>query len=66
VKGCFEQGNGSLFLQVRHDRCLNCNECSIAKACPSDAFRRVPASAPYLLKKREASPPAGEKREGNG
>jgi electron transport complex protein RnfB len=54
VKGCAEQGNGSLFLQVRHDRCLNCNECAIARNCPSDAFRRVPASSPYLMKKREA------------
>ena len=35
VKGCTAFGNGSLFLQVRHDRCLNCNECSIAAACPS-------------------------------
>jgi len=51
VKGCNAFGNGSLFLQVRHDRCLNCNECSIAKSCPSDAFRRVPANQPYLLKK---------------
>ena len=50
VKGCNAFGNGSLFLQVRHDRCLNCNECSIAKSCPSDAFRRVPADQPYLLK----------------
>lgn len=51
VKGCAVFGNGSLFLQVRHDRCLNCNECSIAVACPSDAFKRVPADEPYLLKK---------------
>ena len=35
VKGCNAFGNGSLFLQVRRDRCLNCNECSIAAACPS-------------------------------
>jgi electron transport complex protein RnfB len=51
VKGCAAFGNGSLFLQVRHDRCLNCNECSIAAACPSGAFKRVPADRPYLLKK---------------
>jgi electron transport complex protein RnfB len=51
VKGCNAFGNGSLFLQVRHDRCLNCNECSIAIACPSGAFRRVAADKPYLLKK---------------
>jgi len=50
VDGCNRFGNGSLYLQVRHDRCLNCNECSIARVCPSDAFRRVPASHPYLLK----------------
>jgi electron transport complex protein RnfB len=52
VKGCGAFGNGSLFLQVRHDRCVNCNECAIARACPADAFRRVPAAQPYLLKGR--------------
>ena len=51
VKGCATFGNGSLFLQVRHDRCLNCNECSIAAACPAQAFVRVPADRPYILKK---------------
>ncbi len=50
VKGCNAFGNGSLFLQVRHDRCLNCNECSIAVACPSQAYKRVPADEPYLIK----------------
>lgn len=50
VKGCAQFGNGSLFLQVRHDRCVNCNECAIAVACPAGAFRRVPAERPYLLK----------------
>ncbi len=49
VKGC-EEMNGSLYLQVRHDRCLNCNECAIAVDCPTEAFVRVPKSAPYLLK----------------
>jgi electron transport complex protein RnfB len=52
VDGCNRFGNGSFFLQVRHDRCLNCNECAIAKVCPGDAFRRVPAAQPYLLKTR--------------
>ena len=56
VKGCNMFGNGSLQLQVRHDRCLNCNECSIARSCPAQAFRRVPASQPYLLKGREDQP----------
>ena len=53
VKGCEAFGNGSLYLQVCHDRCKDCNECSIAVACPSQAFRRVRATEPYLLKKRE-------------
>jgi electron transport complex protein RnfB len=50
VKGCNTFGNGSLFLQVRHDRCLNCNECAIAAACPSGAYKRVPAGRAYMLK----------------
>ena len=50
TKGCTQFGNGSLYLQVRHDRCLNCNECSIAKACPSDAFFRAPIERPYVIK----------------
>ena len=50
IKGCGNFGNGSLFLQVMHNRCLNCNECSIAAACPSNAYRRVPVTRPYLLK----------------
>jgi electron transport complex protein RnfB len=54
VKGCNSFGNGSLYLQVRHDLCLNCNECSIARLCPSRAFRRVPAAAPYILRGEES------------
>jgi len=54
VKGCNTFGNGSLTLQVRHDRCVNCNQCSIAEQCPSQAFVRVPAGKPYLLKNTEA------------
>ena len=50
VKGCAAFGNGSLFLQVRHDRCVNCNECAVAVSCPVGAFRRVPVDEPYLLK----------------
>jgi len=49
VRGCVQFGNGSFHLQIRHDRCLNCNECSIAAACPAGAIRRVPAAEPYLL-----------------
>ena len=50
VEGCLRFGNGSFFLQIRHDRCLHCNECAIARVCPGEAFRRVPAQSPYLLK----------------
>jgi len=50
VKGCTDYGNGSLYLQVRQDRCLNCNQCAIAAQCPSDAFMRVPADRPYVVK----------------
>ena len=52
VKGCDAFGNGSLVLQVRHDRCLNCNECNIAKSCPAQAFRRVPSSSPSLIERK--------------
>lgn len=50
VKGCNAFGNGSLYLQVMHDRCVNCHECRIAAACPAQAFVRVPESRPYLPK----------------
>ncbi len=50
VKGCEAFGNGSLHLQVVQNICKNCNQCSIAKVCPSDAFVRVPANKAYLLK----------------
>ena len=53
--GCEKDGNGSLFLQVRHDLCLNCNECRIAAACPADAFVKVSADNPYLLKWKDIS-----------
>ena len=55
VKGCNSFGNGSLCLQVRHDLCINCNECAIARECPSKAIKRVPASDVPLLKRGESS-----------
>jgi electron transport complex protein RnfB len=63
VAGC-RLMNGSLYLQVRHDRCLGCNECSIAVACPTQAFRRVSAGAPHLLSHaaREAEASMAQKR----
>ena len=50
VKGCGSFGNSSLYLQVRHDRCVNCNECSIARSCPAQAYKRVPSKTPYILR----------------
>jgi electron transport complex protein RnfB len=50
VKGCTAFGNGSFHLQIIHDICLNCNECSIARVCPSDAIHRVKASEAYDIK----------------
>lgn len=50
VKGCSQFGNGSLHLQILHNLCDNCNECAIARVCPSDAIIRVPAETPYLIK----------------
>ena len=51
VKACALFGNGSLYLQVKQDLCMHCNECSIARVCPSDAFQRIPVEDPYLIKK---------------
>ena len=58
VKGCTQYGNGSLYLQIRHDRCVNCNQCSIARVCPGQAIVRVPESSPYLPKDLLVRPPA--------
>ncbi|MDP7638153.1 MAG: 4Fe-4S binding protein [Candidatus Hydrogenedentes bacterium] len=48
VDACLMFGNASFYLQIRQDLCINCNECSIAWACPSDAFSKVPVSQPYM------------------
>lgn len=50
AKGCNSFGNGSLYLQVKQELCTNCNECQIAKICPSDAIKRVTISKAYDLK----------------
>ena len=51
VDGCNQFGNGSLYLQIRHDRCVGCNECAISRVCEGDAIRRVPANHPYSTRK---------------
>jgi electron transport complex protein RnfB len=53
VAGCVGFGNGSLFLQVHHDCCQNCNQCRIAANCPVDAFVRVPAEQAYRPNPRD-------------
>lgn len=50
VKGCADFGNGSLYLQIMHNLCVNCNQCAIARVCPSDAVIRVSADEPYMRK----------------
>jgi electron transport complex protein RnfB len=42
VKACMPPaGNGSLRLEIRYDRCLECNSCAIAVACPDLAILRL-------------------------
>jgi electron transport complex protein RnfB len=44
VMGCKEPaGLGSIRLEVRHDVCVDCNRCSIAQACPDEAYDREEA-----------------------
>jgi Na+-translocating ferredoxin:NAD+ oxidoreductase subunit B len=41
VMGCKEPaGLSSIRLEVRHNLCVDCNRCSIAQACPEDAYVR--------------------------
>lgn len=43
VMACKEPaGLSSIRLEVRHDLCLDCNRCSIAIACPDEAYQRKP------------------------
>lgn len=41
VKRCKDKGNGSLFLEIRNDICVNCNNCSIQRICPDKAIEGV-------------------------
>ncbi len=44
VKACKPPaGNGSLRLEIRYVRCVECNECAILIACPDRAIVRVPS-----------------------
>jgi Na+-translocating ferredoxin:NAD+ oxidoreductase subunit B len=35
-------GLGSIVLRVRHNRCVDCNRCTISTACPKGALVQVP------------------------
>lgn len=66
VAGCTSFGNGSLHLQIRHDRCKNCNDCAIARLCPADAIQRVPSDTPYLIKGGFTRDSAAKQKEKKG
>lgn len=55
VKGCADFGNGSLYMQIRHNLCVNCNDCSIARSCPSNAISRVSVNDEYIQKDKDKS-----------
>lgn len=42
VEACNVHGTKSMFLAIRPDICLGCNECAIAVACPHNAIERIP------------------------
>ncbi len=52
VKGCKDFGNGSLYLQIDHDLCVNCNECAIARSCPSGAISMISDRVLYIPKEK--------------
>ena len=52
VNGCKDFGNGSLYLQIDQNLCVNCNECSIARSCPSDAISRISDKVQYIPKEK--------------
>jgi len=47
VRLCKSFGNGSFYLQIQRDLCVNCNECAIASGCPAKAITRIPVEQAY-------------------
>jgi electron transport complex protein RnfB len=44
VKACKPPaGNGALRLEVRYNKCVECDACAIQKACPESAIIRIPS-----------------------
>lgn len=44
VQECNHRGSQSMFLMIRPDLCLGCNECAIARVCPQQAISRMEGS----------------------
>lgn len=42
ARECNVHGSGSMFLIIRPDLCFECDECAIARVCPSKAVLKVP------------------------
>jgi electron transport complex protein RnfB len=59
VKACQPPaGNGALRLEVRYDRCVECDTCAIQIACPEDAIVRIPTpGVPPPKEESEEEPP---------
>lgn len=41
VEQCIKKGTKSMFLIIRPDLCINCNDCNIAANCPEKAIDKV-------------------------
>ncbi|MCX7935061.1 MAG: hypothetical protein N3A66_07355 [Planctomycetota bacterium] len=54
AKECNRYGSRSLFLFIRPDLCLGCNECAIARVCPTKAI--APVFARAVLPRRHRPP----------
>jgi len=63
VQACEDFGNGSLHLQIMQHLCVNCNQCRIARVCPSNAISRISENEPYLSKDRNKKILRGKNRQ---
>ncbi len=46
-----KKGTGAMYLQIKHNKCVHCNECAIDVGCPEHAIKRISSKQAYLLKK---------------
>jgi electron transport complex protein RnfB len=54
VKACKPPaGNGALRLEVRYNKCVECDACAIQKACPQSAIVRIPTPGFSPVQKHE-------------